>query len=239
MEEFYSRTYQLFGDSLERVIASHVAVVGVGGVGGSAALALARGGVGKITLIDGDVVSESNLNRQAVAFRSGLGKPKVEEMARLISDINPNCKVNAVHAFYSEKTRAEIDAVLSGCDYVLDAIDQVREKTELICMCHERGIPVISAMGAGNKLDPTRFVVCDISKTHDDALAKVMRKRLRDKGINHTKVVFSSEAPVNNVVLDGDGAAKRVPASCSFVPPVVGMIMAGECIKDISGVNHG
>ena len=222
-QNLYTRTAMMLGDeAVDRLKASHVAVFGVGGVGGFTVEALARAGVGKITLVDADTVSVSNINRQIIALISTVGKYKTEAMKERIADINPDCKVITVNEFYSEENPID----LSQFDYIADCIDSVKSKLYLICEAKAKDINVISSMGAGNKLDPTRFKVADISKTHTDPLAKVMRTELRKKGVNHLKVVFSDEPPINPT-------GERTPGSVSFVPSVVGLIIAGEIIKDI------
>ena len=208
--------------AVDKLKSSHVAIFGIGGVGGFLAEALARAGVGKLTLIDSDRVSVSNLNRQIIATLSTVGKYKTEAMKERIADINPECMVTAVTEFYSEDTSLPLD----GFDYVADCIDSVRSKLYLITEANAKGVPLISSMGAGNKLDPTRFKVADISKTHTDPLAKVIRTELRKRGVSHLKVVFSDEPPINP-------SGERTPGSVSFVPSVVGLIMAGEIIKDM------
>jgi tRNA A37 threonylcarbamoyladenosine dehydratase len=212
----------LGSEAVNKLRRAHVAVFGVGGVGGFTVEALARAGVGKITLIDADRVSVSNINRQIIATRSTVGQYKTEAMKARIADINPECEVITYEEFYSEENSISLD----GLDYIADCIDSVRSKLYLITEAKSEGIPIISSMGAGNKLDPTRFAVADISKTHTDPLAKVIRTELRKRGINHLKVVFSDEPPINP-------SGERTPGSVSFVPSVVGLIMAGEIIKDI------
>jgi tRNA A37 threonylcarbamoyladenosine dehydratase len=212
----------LGSEAVNKLRHAHVAVFGVGGVGGFTAEALARAGVGSITLIDADRVSVSNINRQIIATRSTVGQYKTEAMKARIADINPECEVSAISEFYSEENPISLD----GLDYIADCIDSVKSKLHLITEAKSEGIPIISSMGAGNKLDPTRFAVADISKTHTDPLAKVIRTELRKRGINHLKVVFSDEPPINP-------SGERTPGSVSFVPSVVGLIMAGEIIKDI------
>ena len=213
-DTIYTRTEMMLGkDATERLKSSHVAVFGIGGVGGFTTEALARAGIGKLTLIDADRVSVSNINRQIIA---------TEAMKERIRDINPECEVVIYNEFYSEENSISID----GADYVADCIDSVRSKLHLISEATRLGIKVISSMGAGNKLDPTRFAVADISKTHTDPLAKVIRTELRKRGINHLKVVFSDEPPINP-------SGERTPGSISFVPSVVGLIIAGEIIKDL------
>lgn len=223
-ESIYTRTEMMLGkEGIERLRAARVAIFGIGGVGGFAVEALARAGVGSMALIDSDTVSISNLNRQIIATHSTLGMYKTEAAARRIADINPDCKTAAINLFYGEDTAEELD--LSSYDYVIDAIDSVRSKVLLIERAVAQGTPIISAMGAGNKLDPTRFKVADISKTAADPLARAVRTALRKKGINHLKVVYSDEPPAIT--------AGRVPGSVSFVPSVVGLILAGEVIKEL------
>ncbi len=222
-DTIYTRTEMMLGtDGVERLKDAHVAVFGVGGVGGFVTEALARAGVGKLTLIDSDRVSVSNINRQIIALHSTVGKYKTEAMKERIKDVNPDCSVTVINEFYSE----ENPIPLCDFNYIADCIDSVKSKLHLITEAKAKEIRVISSMGAGNKLDPTRFTVSDISKTHTDPLAKVMRTELRKKGINHLKVVFSDEPPINPT-------GERTPGSVSFVPSVVGLIMAGEIIKDI------
>ncbi len=213
----------LGADAVEKLKNAHVAVFGVGGVGGFCVEALSRAGVGKITLIDADRVSVSNINRQIIATNATVGQYKTEAMKARIADINPECEVIAISEFYSEENPISLD----GFDYIADCIDSVRSKLHLITEAERADIPIISSMGAGNKLDPTRFTVADISKTHTDPLAKVIRTELRKRGINHLKVVFSDEPPINP-------GRERTPGSVSFVPSVVGLIMAGEITKDIA-----
>ena len=210
-------------EAVDKLRASHVAVFGVGGVGGFCVEALARAGIGKITLIDADRVAVSNINRQIIATNATVGQYKTEAMKARIADVNPECEVITYEEFYSEENPIPLD----GLDYIADCIDSVRSKLYLITEAKAKDIPIISSMGAGNKLDPTRFTVADVSKTHTDPLAKVIRTELRKKGINHLKVVFSDEMPINP-------GRERTPGSISFVPSVVGLIMAGEIIKDIA-----
>ena len=214
-------------EGVEKIKAAHVAVFGVGGVGGFAVEALARAGVGKITLIDSDTVSPSNINRQIIATSKTVGRYKTEVAGERIREINPECAVNCLNLFYSEESTGDID--LSSFDYVIDAIDSVRAKLFLIEGATRLGVPIISSMGTGNKLDPTRFTVTDISKTHTCPLAKVIRTELKKRGITHLKVLFSNELPTKS-----DG--QRVPGSVSFVPSVAGLIIGGEVIKDIVGI---
>ena len=231
MDERFSRSELLLGkEGAARVYGSHVAVFGIGGVGGHAAEAIARAGVGKIDLIDADTVSVSNLNRQIVALDSTVGRAKVEVMKERILDINPNCAVTSHEIFYSEETADQID--FSRYDYVIDAIDTVKSKLLLIEKANAEGTKVISSMGAGNKLDPTAFEVSDIYKTSVCPLARVMRTELRRRGIPSLKVVYSKEEPSRAVA--EDSGTRHAPGSISFVPSVVGLIIAGEVIKDIA-----
>lgn len=224
MNEFYQRTRALIGDeSLEKIKKSHVAVFGVGGVGGFVVEALARAGIGKLTLIDNDTVKESNINRQIIALNSTLGLLKTEAFKERIRDINPQAVVETREIFYLPETKDEID--FSDFDYVVDAIDTVSGKISIIEKCKALDIPVISSMGTGNKLDATAFKIADISKTSVCPLARVMRYELKKRGITKVKVLYSTEEPVKQ----GD----RVPASISFVPSAAGLIVAGEVIKDI------
>ena len=216
--------------ALEKLNNSTVAVFGVGGVGGYAVEALARSGVGEIHLIDSDRVALSNINRQIIATHDTVGQYKTEAMRQRILSINPDAKVFCYNLFFDESTKCQFDFI--KFDYVIDAIDSLSAKVELIATAKESGCEIISAMGAGNKLDPTLFEVADISKTSVCPLARAVRIALRKRGINHLKVVYSKEEPVVKNNLDENG--NRVPASISFVPSVMGLIIAGEVIKDIS-----
>lgn len=233
MENPFSRTQMLLGaPALAKLAASRVAIFGVGGVGGYVVEALARSGIGALDLIDNDVVSLSNLNRQILATHSSLGLPKVEVAAQRIRDINPDCKVTVHKLFFLPQTVPELD--FSQYDYVVDAIDTVTGKVALIAAAKQAGVPVISSMGAGNKLDPTRFRVSDISKTHTDPLAKVMRLKLKQLGIQKVKVVWSDEPPVSPLEEPQDeNAQKRIPGSVAFVPSVAGLIISSEIIHDL------
>lgn len=232
MEGRWIRTALIFGpEAMRRLADSRVAVFGIGGVGGHCVQALARAGIGALDVFDGDVVSESNINRQAVAMTSTLGRPKVEVIRDQVLDINPTARVACHRLFYTPENAGEVD--LSVYDYVVDAIDTVSAKVELIVRAQAAGVPVISAMGAGNKLDPTRFEVADIYDTSVCPLCRVMRTQLRKRGIAHHRVVFSREEPLR-IVADESGG-RHAPGSVSFVPPVVGLILAGEVIKDLAG----
>jgi len=222
MEQF-TRTEQLIGiEKSEKLQMSRVAVFGVGGVGGYAIEALARAGIGTLDIVDKDTISESNINRQIIALHSTIGQYKADVMKQRILDINPRAVVNAHTCFFLPETAAKFD--FSKYDYVVDAVDNVTAKIELVLQAKAANVPIICAMGAGNKLDPTRFEVVDISKTSVCPLAKVMRKKLRERGIAHLKVVYSKEEP----------AIKQTPpGSISFVPSSAGLILAGEVILDI------
>ena len=232
MNEQNSRTEMLLGeDGVKRLTNARVIVFGVGGVGGYAVEALARAGVGHIELVDSDAVSVSNINRQIIATHDTVGKFKTEAMADRIHSINPRCQVVCHSVFFDESTKGGFD--FTRFDYVIDAIDSLSAKIELIASAHSAGTRIISAMGAGNKLDPTMFEVSDIAKTTVCPLARAVRIALRKRGINHLKVVYSKEEPVIPPEVS-DGVKKRVPGSISFVPSVMGLIIAGEVIKDIA-----
>lgn len=203
---------------------SRVAVIGIGGVGSFVAEGLARAGVGSLILMDGDVVSETNLNRQLVALRSTIGKPKADVMRDRILDISPQCDCTAKVAFYGVDTDASF---LNTCDFVVDAVDMVSAKIALAVYCHQQNIPLLSAMGCGNKLDSTGFRIADLSKTSVCPLCRVMRRELRLRGIEHLPVLYSEETPIHP---DGE----RVPGSVSYVPSVAGLIMAGYVIQELT-----
>lgn len=230
MSERDVRTIRLIGQSAFDILKqSKVAVFGVGGVGGPAAEALARSGIGAIDLIDRDVVEESNINRQIVADYRTIGRKKVQVMQEMVSRINPDCRVGTYDLFYLPETAEQID--LSHYDYIIDAIDTVTAKIELITRAVSCGVPIISSMGAGNRLQGSAFKVMDLSKTSIDPLAKVMRRELGKRGIKNLKVVCSGEAPVKAAACDREQA--RTPGTVSFVPPVVGYLMAGEVVIDL------
>ena len=215
---------------VEKLKKARVAVFGIGGVGGYVVEALARSGVGALDLIDKDVVSISNINRQIIALHSTVGKPKTEVMAERIKDINPDIEVYTHNVFYLPETADQFD--FSKYDYVVDAIDTVAGKLALIEQAKGANVPVISSMGAGNKLDPTAFEVADIAKTSVCPLARVMRRELKKRGIEHVKVVYSKEEPLPTSETDEE-TGKAVAGSVAFVPSVVGLIIAGEVIKDL------
>lgn len=231
IKEEYSRTAFVLGeDATERLKGARVAVFGVGGVGGYVCESLARSGVGNIDIFDRDTVSLSNINRQIIALHSTVGRSKVEVMRERILDVNPDCVVNAYEVFYLPENADEYD--LSKYDYIVDAVDTVSAKIEIISRARALGICVISAMGAGNKTDPTQFKVADISKTEGCPLARVMRRELKKRGINKLKVVYSPEEPIKSPYFDSE-SGKNLPGSLSFVPSVMGLIMSGEVIKDL------
>ena len=226
-----TRTRALLGeDGVNRLRSAHVAVFGLGGVGGHLCEALARAGVGELTVIDGDCVSASNVNRQIIATQDTVGRPKAEVMAERILSINPECKVHPVNLFYLPENADEID--LSQFDFIADAVDTVAAKVELICRADRAGVPVIASMGAGNKLYPERFRISDISKTSVCPLAKVMRKKMKEKGIKKLDVVWSDEEPIKAQGLESENG-RSTPGSLSFVPGAVGLIMAGHIIRKI------
>jgi len=233
----FSRTELLIGPSgIERLKKAHVVVFGIGGVGSFTAEALIRSGLGTITIIDDDTVNLTNLNRQLIALHSTLDQPKVEVMKKRLLDINPAATVHAVQCFYNACTYDTID--LSQYDYAVDAIDTITSKLELVVRCEKLGLPLISSMGAGNKLDPTRFEIADIYKTSVCPVAKVMRKECKTLRIKKLKVVYSKEEPKNTYEIDVSepNAAHRkrqTPGSIAFVPSVVGLIIASEVVKDL------
>ena len=235
LNEFSRTELLLGGNAMEKLKNARVAVFGVGGVGGYAAEALARSGVGAIDLIDSDTVSLTNINRQIIALHSTVGMLKTDAAAARIKDINPVCKVTCRPIFYTSETEGRFD--FTEYDYVVDAIDTVVGKIALVMNADKCGTPIICSMGAGNKLDPTAFEVADIYKTSVCPLAKVMRYELRKRGIKHLKVVYSKEMPiVPNGTADcqeENVKKKNIPGSVAFVPSVVGLIIAGEVIKDI------
>lgn len=230
MTEQTIRTAMLLGEnSLERLAGSHVAVFGVGGVGGFCAEALVRAGVGAITLVDDDTVSVSNLNRQLVALQSTIGQPKTEVMTQRIHEINPMCQVRLFTKRYTAENREEF--FTEHLDYIADCIDSVACKTSLIETALGRSIPILSAMGTGNKLDPTKFVITDLSKTSGCPLARVMRRELKQKGIVHHTVLYSTE-PAHKPLFQPD-EGKVVPGSVSWVPSCAGLMMAGHIIQSL------
>lgn len=232
MEDMFSRTRMLLGDAaMDRLRRARVAVFGLGGVGGHAVEALARSGVGALDLIDSDRVALSNLNRQIVATQETLGMLKVDAARDRVLSINPGCRVRTYPIFYLPETADRFD--FSQYDYLVDAIDTVAGKLQLIEAAKDAGVPVISAMGAGNKLDATAFRVADIGETSVCPLARVMRRELRKRGIDHVKVVYSTEPALSPAPSPESAARRATPGSTAFVPAVAGLILAGEVIKDL------
>jgi len=234
----FERTELLLGHTgMERLAASHVAVFGVGGVGSYAAEALVRCGIGRLTLVDGDVVALSNLNRQIMADQSNIGLYKVDVMRERALMINPDIQINVLNMFYFAENADQID--LTRFDYIIDAIDMIASKLILIERARLAGIRIISSMGAGNKLDPARFEVADIYDTDVCPLARVMRRELRKRGITELKVVFSREKPIvpaaSDISYNRGQTGRAPPGSVSFVPAAAGLIIAGAAIRDIIG----
>lgn len=232
MSEF-TRTEMLIGkSSMDKLANSSVAIFGVGGVGSYVCEASARCGIGNITLIDNDTVAESNINRQLIALHSTIGRYKTEVAKERILDINPECRVTAINAFYSPENAELIN--FSEYDYIIDAIDTVTAKLCLIENAYNAGTPIISSMGTGNKLDPSRFRISDISKTSVCPLARVMRRELKARNINKLKVLWSDEVPKNPLFDEPANSSRRqTPASISFVPSVAGLLIAKEMITDL------
>lgn len=231
IKEEFSRTAYIYGeDAIDKLKKSRVAVFGVGGVGGYICEALCRAGVGSIDIFDRDSVSVSNINRQIIALHSTVGRAKVDVMKERMLDINPDCNITAHNVFYLPENADEFD--LSNYDYIADAVDTVAAKLEIAERAYKLGVHVISAMGAGNKTDPTRFEVADIADTTVCPLARVMRRELKARGIKKYKVVYSKEEPIKSGVVDSE-SGKAIPGSLSFVPSVVGLIMAGEIVNDL------
>ncbi len=233
MDERFTRTSLIIGeDSIDKLSQSRVAVFGIGGVGGFVCEALARSGVEKLTLIDGDKVAKSNINRQIIALQSTIGKYKAEVMKNRILDINPNADVNCINDYFSFETADVID--FNQFNYIVDAVDDVKAKVALAKISDKNSVPLISAMGAGNKTDPTKFEVSDIFKTSVCPLARIMRHELKKAGIKKLKVVYSKEVPKNpSQRIEGE----RTVGSLAFVPSVMGLIIAGEVIKDLCKIN--
>ena len=250
MNEQFSRTAMLLGEEgINKLSDSKVLVFGVGGVGGFVVEGLARAGVGNIDIVDNDSVCLSNLNRQIIALHSTVGMDKVDVCRNRIKDINPECEVNVFKCFYLPETADQFD--FAAYDYVIDAIDTVTAKIDIIVKCTEAGISVLSSMGTGNKLDPTQIEVTDIYKTEMDPLAKVMRRELKKRGVRKLKVVYSrekalkpdysfdsekEETPAGTEQSGSTGRKKLPPGSVSFVPSVAGLVIASEVIKDILGI---
>ncbi len=236
-KDYLLREEMLLGrEAMERLQKAHVAVFGIGGVGSFAAEALVRGGVGRLTFVDNDVVGETNRNRQLIALSSTMGRPKAEVMAERARDIAPGVQVRALCALYSADTREAFFG--ERYDYIVDAIDLVSAKLDLIETALSRGVPIISALGTGNKLDPTRFEITDLAKTKNCPLARVMRRELRARGIEHTRVLYSPEEPLKPAPSETPPPGRRsVPGSVSWVPSAAGLMLAGAVIRALASVN--
>ena len=237
----FSRTELLVGrEAMDKLHHAKVAVFGIGGVGGHVTEALARSGVGALELIDNDTVSLTNINRQIVALHSTIGKPKVEVMAARIADINPDAEVTCRQCFFLPENAHEFD--FSQYDYVVDAVDTVAAKIAIIMAAKAAGVPVISSMGAGNKMDPAAFQVADIYKTSVDPLARVIRQAMNKRGVKNLKVVYSTELPLEAIGSTEETVApgrRALPGSTAFTPSVAGLIIASEVIKDLVGWTGG
>ncbi|MDO5558568.1 MAG: tRNA threonylcarbamoyladenosine dehydratase [Oscillospiraceae bacterium] len=236
MESQFQRLELLIGkENVEDLSQKHVIIFGVGGVGGYTAEALARSGVGKLTLVDNDTVNFTNLNRQIIALHSTIGRYKTEVMKERIADINPDAQITVLNTFFTPENSDEFD--FSQYDYVVDAIDTVTGKIEIIMKAQQNNVPVISSMGAGNKLSPAMFEVADIYKTSVCPLARVMRYELKRRGVKHLKVVYSKEEPRKPLYnLTSDLPGKTLPGSSAFVPSAAGLIIASEIVKDLTGI---
>ena len=238
MNEIYIRQQMLLGEeAMQKLHHAHVIVFGIGGVGSYVAEGLARGGVGQLTLVDNDTVGVTNINRQLCALHSTLGQYKSDVMAKRILDIDPECKVRSLPLLYNEESKEQFFD--RNYDYIVDAIDLVSCKLSLIMTARERNIPIISAMGTGNKLDPTAFRITQISKTSGCHLARIMRKELSKRGIKHLKVVYSKEEARTPTGWEEEAAAlgkRQIPGSVAFVPGAAGLILAGEVIKELAGI---
>ncbi|MCR4693919.1 MAG: tRNA threonylcarbamoyladenosine dehydratase [Pseudobutyrivibrio sp.] len=238
MSNQFERTGLIYGmENLDKLFNSKVIIFGIGGVGGYVAEALARVGIGQLTLVDKDTVSESNINRQIIALHSTVGKAKVEVMAARIKDINPNAKVLCHECFFLPENSDMID--FKEYDYVVDAVDTVTAKLLIITKAKEAGVPVISSMGAGNKIDPSQFRLADIYETKQDPLAKVMRKECKKRGIKSLKVVYSTEEAIEqkgHTDESPDPGRRAVPGSTAFTPSVAGLIIASAVVNDITGM---
>ena len=239
MDDQFLRTQMLLGDAaMERLKHSHVAVFGLGGVGSYAVEALVRSGVGELTLIDDDTVGTTNLNRQLEALHSTLGQNKTDALAARCRDINPDVHLHLICARYDAAHRE--DFFTAHYDYIIDAIDTVSNKLDLIETAQSRGIPILCAMGTGNKLDASQLCITDISKTRNCSLARVMRKELRERGIRHLRVLYSPELPAKPQALEAPPPGRRsVPASLVWVPGCAGLMMAGDVILTLAGYENG
>lgn len=237
MEEFIRTERMLGKEGMERLAAARVAVFGIGGVGGHAAEALVRSGIGALDIIDSDDVAVSNINRQIIALQSTVGMAKVDAAERRFLDINPALKLTKHKLLYLPETAGQFD--FTQYDYVIDAIDNVSGKIQLVIQAQAAGTPIISSMGAGNKLDPTKFAVADIYKTSVCPLARVMRYELKKRGVKRLKVVYSTEQPATaraDSEETPEAARRSVPASNAFTPSVAGLIIASEVVRDLAGI---
>lgn len=236
MEGIFDRTMIVMGEeAMSKLNSSHVAVFGVGGVGGYALEAIVRSGVGEITIIDNDTVSVTNINRQIIALHSNIGEKKINVAEKRIKDINPDCIVHKSDSFFLPGM--EEDFNFSSFSYIVDAIDTVSGKIALAEAANKYSVPIISSMGAGNKLDPTLFTITDIYKTNTDPLSRVMRRELKKRGIKKLNVVWSPEKPIENrITINSEGKKRPVPGSVAFVPSVAGLIIASKVITDLGGM---
>ncbi len=244
METINDRLLLILGqERLERLAQARVMVLGLGGVGSSCAEALARGGVGSLVLVDRDIVAPSNINRQALAFQSTIGRPKADVMAEMVRDINPSCEVTAVHAFVDKDRVPDQLGALPRPSYVVDAIDTVSQKLAIAAWCQEQGIPEVSAMGGANKLDPCRLRFAPIEKTQVDPLARIVRKECRKRGIRGLTVLYSDEQPreaeSKRDVIDEHGFVREgasILGTMSYFPPIMGQMLAGYVLRDLVGL---
>ena len=234
MKEELIRTEMLLGGAaMERLSRAHVAVFGIGGVGGHVVEVLARSGVGELTLVDSDQVNLSNLNRQIIATHDTVGQNKVDAAAQRVHSINPDCVVHTFPLRYEDTNRELF--FTRNYDYIADCIDLVKCKLDLICTALEREIPILSAMGTGNKVDPFQLRITDLSKTEGCHLARVMRRELRERGVTHTKVLFSPEVPISpQQLVENDPGRRSTPASCAWVPACAGLMMGGYIVQELS-----
>ena len=244
METINDRLLLILGqERLERLAQARVMVLGLGGVGSSCAEALARGGVGSLVLVDRDEVATSNINRQALAFQSTIGRPKADVMAEMVRDINPSCEVTSVHAFVDKDRVPDQLGALPRPSYVVDAIDTVSQKLAIAAWCQEQGIPEVSAMGGANKLDPCRLRFAPIEKTQVDPLARIVRKECRKRGIRGLTVLYSDEQPREaegkRDVIDEHGFVREgasILGTMSYFPPIMGQMLAGYVLRDLAGL---
>lgn len=237
MEQFLREAMFYGREAVELLAGKHVMVFGIGGVGSYCAEALARAGVGALTLVDNDTVGITNLNRQLCALHSTIGQYKSDVMATRILDINPACRATSLPRLYTEADKGRFFALEP--DYIIDAIDTVSCKLSLIQTAKEKNIPIVSAMGTGNKQDPTQFRICDIAETHSCPLARVMRKELRNRGITHHTVLFSPEEAITPLSLEAPPPGRRsIPASLSWVPSCAGLMLAGYVVRELIGTRQ-